>query len=136
MKGFEDSISDILTDMVGYALDYCNKSVDDIYIHCSNENNCISSNVFFKKNGNKLKRNQIKNQEPSQQQELIHYINKKIKDIENVCIDHKQPIPTEIKLFYEVSSKNLKSDFSYENLYSDSDTVVVQDVFDMWFEAV
>lgn len=135
MKIFEDSFSNILTGMVYLALDYCGKSVDTIFIHCSNENNCISSNVFFKKGSKKIRRSQISEKTSDNQKELIQSINEKIKDLELLCISNNQAVPTEIRLVYEVSSKDLKSDFSYERLYSDFNSVVVQDVFDEWFES-
>ena len=60
MKDFEDFFSDILTDIVHFALNFTKNSMDKIYIHCSNEKNCISSNVFFQKDGKKIKRSEIK----------------------------------------------------------------------------
>ena len=136
MKTFEDSLSMILTDIVDLSLDYCHKSVDTIFIHCSNENNCISSNVFFKKDGKKIKRSQIPEITSDNQKELMHSINEKIKDFEILCANNNQHIPTEIKIIYEVFSKRLKTDFSYEKKYSESSELVVQDIFDEWFESV
>ena len=135
MKTFEDCFFGIFTEIIDLSLDYCNISVDTIFIHCSHENNCISSNVFFIKEGRKILRNQISSRTSADQKQLIHSINEKLKDFELLCINNKQPVPTEIKLIYEISSKNLKSDFSYEYKYSDSPDTVVQDVFDEWFKS-
>ena len=49
---------------------------------------------------------------------------------------NKQESPTEIKLIYEVSEKHLVTKLNYENLYSDSENLVVQNIFDEWFESV
>lgn len=136
MKIFEDSFSDILTDIVNLALEYCNKSVDEIYIHCSIESNCISSNVFFKKDGKKIKRSQIRERKELEQIQLIHSINVKLEDLEKLFVCNNQTVPTEVKLVYVVFSHKLKSDFCYENLYTGKEDIVVQDIFDRWYESV
>ncbi len=135
MIKFEDSFSTILLDMIYIALEFCDNTVDFIYIHCSNEKNCISSNIFFKKQDKKIKRYEIQGATTFRQQELIHSINEKIKEFEKLCVDNKQAIPTEMKLIYEVSTKNLISDFAYEYQYSNSKDLFVQDIFDRWFDS-
>lgn len=136
MRYFEDFFSDILTDIVYFALNFTKNSMDKIYIHCSNEKNCISSNVFFQKDGKKIKRRDIKDVSDVEQRMLIHSINEKIKEIDFLCKNNKQKSPTEIKLIYEVSEKHLVSKLNYENLYSDSENLIVQNIFDNWFESV
>ena len=136
MKDFEDFFSDILTDIVHFALNFTKNSMDKIYIHCSNEKNCISSNVFFQKDGKKIKRSEIKAVSDVEQRTLIHSINEKIKEIDCLCKKNKQESPTEIKLIYEVSEKHLVTKLNYENLYSDSENLVVQNIFDNWFETI
>ena len=136
MKDFEDFFSDILTDIVHFALNFTKNSMDKIYIHCSNEKNCISSNVFFQKDGKKIKRSEIKAVSDVEQRTLIHSINEKIKEINFLFKKNKQKSPTEIKLIYEVSEKHLVTKLNYENLYSDSENLVVQNIFDNWFETI
>lgn len=136
MRYFEDFFSDILTDIVYFALNFTKKSMDKIYIHCSNEKNCISSNVFFQKDGKKIKRSDIEDVSDVEQKTLIHSINEKIKEIDFLCKKNKQESPTEIKLIYEVSEKNLVIKLNYENLYSDSKDLVVQNIFDNWFKTI
>lgn len=136
MRYFEDFFSDILTDIVYFALNFTKNSMDKIYIHCSNEKNCISSNVFFQKDGKKIKRRDIKDVSDVEQRTLIHSINEKIKEIDFLCKNNKQKNPTEIKLIYEVSEKHLVSKLNYENLYSDSENLIVQNIFDNWFESI
>lgn len=136
MDNFEDSFSSILSDMVFLSLDFCEHSVDKVFIHCSNESNCISSNIFFQKENKKLNRNQIKTQSDIEQKNFIHSINSKIKELELLCIANKQNVPTEIKMIYEVKTKHLITDFCYEKLYSNTDDKVVQDVFDEWYNSI
>lgn len=136
MKDFNKPFSDILSDMVQLVLEYCGISVEKIFIHCSNEKNCISSNVFFQKDGKKIKRSEIKAVSDVEQRTLIHSINEKIKEIDCLCKKNKQESPTEIKLIYEVSEKHLVTKLNYENLYSDSENLVVQNIFDDWFKTI
>lgn len=136
MKKYEDFFSDILSDMVFLCLEYSKGDVDKIFIHCSNENNCITSNIFFQKGNKKLKRSQLINCSESEQKNIIHNINEKIKNLEYLCKINRQAVPTVIKLIYDVTSKNLITDFLYDELYSNTKEKIVQDIFDAWFESV
>ena len=135
MEDFNNCFSEILSDMVYLVLEYCTKSVEKIFIHCSNEGNCISSNVFFQKDGKELKRSQFNEISELEQKQIIHSINEKIISLRELCVDNKKQVPTEIKLIYEIETKHLISDFCYQNLYSDSENLVVQDIFDNWFNS-
>ena len=122
--------------MVHLVLEYCGISVEKIFIHCSNEGNCISSNVFFQKDGKKIKRSQLSEISELEQKQIIYSINEKILSLRELCVDNKKEVPTEIKLIYEIKTKHLISDFCYENLYSESETLIVQNIFDKWFESI
>lgn len=134
MRTFEDNFSDALTDMVYLSHEYCKKSVDKIFVHCLNDANCISSNVFFMKNGIKIKRSEISGITDSDQIKFIQEINNKVKDIKVLCSNNNQSEPTEIKIIYELFSKKMLTDLNYENTYTESENITVQDVFNKWFE--
>lgn len=136
MKDFEDYFSDILTDIVCITLNFTKIPMDKIFIHCSNEGNCISSNVFFQKDGSKIKRSQLSEISELEQKQIIHLINERILNLKEMCEDNKKQVPTEIKLIYEVETKHLISDFCYKNLYSESENLIVQNIFDKWFESI
>lgn len=136
MRTFEDNFSDALTDMVYLSHEYCKKSVDKIFVHCLNDANCISSNVFFMKNGIKIKRSEILGITDSEQIKLVHEINSKIKDIKNLFTNNRQPEPTEIKLIYEVSSRKMSTELNYEKIFKEDDETFVQDIFNKWFISI
>lgn len=89
--------------------------------------------VFFEKNNVRLKGSQIEEATEKGKKELIHSINEKVKEFSAFCQSNKQNIPTEIKLMYEIDTKRLSSDFNYDLQYINTETSVVQDVFDEWF---
>ncbi|MDY4525146.1 MAG: hypothetical protein SPE03_08945 [Treponema sp.] len=136
MRTFEDNFSDALADIVYLSLEYCKKSVDKIFVHCLNDANCISSNVFFMKNEIKQKRSEIPGITDSEQIKFVHEINSKIKDIKNLFTNNRQPEPTEIKLIYEVSLKKLHTELSYSESIMQNEEATVQDLFNLWFNSI
>ena len=91
--------------------------------------------IVFQKDGKKFKRSQFNEISELEQKQIIHSINEKIISLRELCVDNKKQVPTEIKLIYEIQTKHLISDFCYQNLYSDSENLVVQDIFDNWFNS-
>lgn len=136
MRIFEDDFSDTLTNMVYLSLEYCKKSVDKIFIYCFNENNCISSNVFFMKDGKKINRSKLSGILDSEQIKFIRDINNKVKDIKVLCLNNNQSEPTEIKIIYELTSKRMITDFNYEKTFTKYENVTLQENFNTWFEMV
>ena len=47
-----------------------------------------------------------------------------------VCIEYSRPMPTEMKLIYDVKKNSLKAEYKYENTYSESQTKTAYDMAD------
>ena len=56
--------------------------------------------------------------------------------IKKACQEFGRPMPTQIKLIYDVTSKKMQSEYQYENQYSNVPYKLPEDVADEWFEQV
>lgn len=145
-KVFEDLFSELQADMVSICLENVEKRANIIYIYCSYEDNVVASCYFYNINGMVVSRSKLNDAiRPDEEQydvsvgrqkAVTKVINKDIKQIEKVCSEYNRPMPTEMKLIYDVKKNSLKTEYKYENVYSDSEMKTAYDIADEWFEKV
>lgn len=142
-KVFEDEFTKSQIDMVSICFEYANYDVEKIYIYGSWENGVLFCDYFFKVNGRVLQRhhlNQIagKNYDVSRerQSDCLDILLEDMEKIKKACKKFGQPMPTQIKLIYDVTSKKMESEYKYENQYSSVPYKLSEDIADEWFEEV
>jgi hypothetical protein len=148
-KEFEDNFSAIHADMVSVCLEYVENKADDIFIHCSYEEGRITCNVFYRVNGMIVRRSKVNDAltdeekktfqydvSDARQQQLVHIINDEIEKIAKLCKAASQPVPTEMKIHYNVKKNSMKVDCCYCLLYSNKPDVRITDIFDSWFNQI
>jgi hypothetical protein len=148
-KVFEDYFSEFQMDMLSICLEYVENLADEIYIHCSCEQGIVSCNVFFRINGTIVKRSKLNDALPEQQkknflydisdirqQKLISLVNEDIKRLEMLCKQNNHPVPTELKIQYNVALKSMKSYIGYNLLYTNDPEKRLSQIFDAWFTEV
>ena len=59
-----------------------------------------------------------------------------IKKMVNLCKEYNRPMPTEIKMIYDVNTKEFHADYKYESVYSTHKTKTAYDVVNEWMEEV
>ena len=140
-KGFEDCFTEIQKDMISICLEYANDKADAVYVYASYEDGVISSDFFYKINSQLWARhllNEINSDEYDvsipRQNSCLRILNADIKKLSEVCKEYDQPMPTEIKLIYDVNSHKVDARYRYDNVYTQSKTKTADDVADEWFE--
>ena len=137
---FEDCFSVIQTDMVEICLEYCLKKADKIYIYCSAENNKYTTNFFFDVHGKIVKKHKLTEEIPScdvstdTQGQVLRILVDDLKQLEQVCEDFERPMPTEIKMVYDVTENSLRAKYQYAIVYSDHPTKTARDIVEEWVE--
>ena len=63
-------------------------------------------------------------------------LTEKIKELVKVCKEYEKPMPTEIKLIYDVVHHKLRSHYEYEPMYSFDEEKTADDMEDEWYEQV
>lgn len=150
MKKFEDHLADIQTDMVAVCVEYADHQADDLYIYCSFEPNMYAFDVFYRINGQVVRKHQL-NQAVRQSDSLqSHQYNvtdarqlamleigiENLKEIHKKCEEHNHQMPTEIKLHYDMKQNKLSGKYRYDLVYSNSEELLPDHIFDAWFEEV
>ena len=142
MKIFEDYFSELQAEMVSICLEYLNDcnveldTVNNIYIHCSYERS-IMCNLFFRINGEMTKIHKVSSAIPHKKRpmEAIRHCNDTLKEINTICKQHKRPMPTEIRLVYDVLKNGLETAYKYEPIcYVGKEVILAEHIAGEWFE--
>src|SRR5699024_8310343 len=149
VKVFEDYFSELQSDMVAVCLEYVNHKADHIYIYCFYEPNVYVFDVFFNIYGQVVHKHQLNkiiynsyndhviyddSRERKREVLGISYINLHINH--KKCEEFNREMPTEIKIYYDVTQKSLRAEYKYELIYSNDDTLLPEHIFDQWYEEV
>jgi hypothetical protein len=135
-KVFEDYFTELQSDIISICLEYVCDKADTIYIYCSFKNNAITSNYFFFINNMLVKKNKVPNASMEQQRVVIKTINKDIEEINELCIKYNKPMPTEIKIIYDVARNSMKAEYKYELVYSNISDKSAMMICDEWFDSL
>lgn len=137
---FEDKFTEQQTNMIALALEYAealNQSIEAVYIYASKEQNMSDFDVFFRTVQGYFKKHKLSDKpEINLQRQLIDIGLNDWMAIEELCQQYEKPMPTQLKLIYETATKRVKATYSYDLLYSTSDALLSDDIFNQWFEEV
>ncbi len=112
-------------------MEFADGNADYIYAYGSIEECSNSFNAFFKKDGKILTSEQINSDEDLGWQFLTLGTEdlQKIRELSEECnVKH----PTEMKMYYDVKTKQYKADFKYEPVCTLENDVFEREVFDDW----
>lgn len=141
-KVFEDYFSELQADMVSICLEYVENEGGNIYIYCSSENNVYSVGYFYKIKGKIKERHKIKEELPNadvsinRQKKVMEILMDDLEQIEEVCKQFDKPMPTEMKLIYDIKNNSLDASYQYDLVYSEDSDKTADDVEEEWFEEI
>jgi hypothetical protein len=146
VKIFEDEFMDWQADMVDIAKEYIESRAEKIYLYGSIEKGRYFFNLFFKLNNKIVLMGQVNNVlnegekifdiSSDRQLSVLQIGLEDLQKVEEVCSKYEQPVPTQYKLFYNVTENSLKTKYEYDLMYSNSDNYDTQDIFMSWYEEV
>ncbi|GHT84847.1 hypothetical protein FACS1894137_08380 [Spirochaetia bacterium] len=144
-KIFEELFVELQADMIDICLEYVEERADIIYIYCSFEQNALTNNFFYRINDMLVKKHKLndaakngKNYDVSidRQQLVVKEINKDIEKINALCREHNKPMPTEMKIIYDVRRKNMETEYLYDCVYSNAEDKSAMMICDEWFNSL
>lgn len=141
-KVFEDLFMDLQADMVFACVDYVKGRADKVYVYGSYEGRTISSDWFYEINGQVVARHKTNTISPEydvsgrNQNICLDILIESIDDMIDLCKEHKRPMPTEIKMIYDVNKNSLDVKYKYDNQWLNHKTKYADDIADEWFEEV
>lgn len=131
-KVFEDEFMDLQSEFVSLCLELTGETVDNIYIYISIEEKSKMFNVFFKV-GEELK---SLNQLDINNSLIMQFLKLGTEDIERIkklCNDYNRPIPSELKMYYDVNTGKYNVDYRYESICSAKTGISAGEAFMEWF---
>lgn len=131
-KVFEDEFMDLQSEFISLCLELTGKTVDDIYVYISIEEKSKMFNAFFRV-GNELKSLNQLNINNSLIMQFLKVGTEDIEKIKKLCNDYNMPIPSELKMYYNVNTCKYNVDYKYESICSVKTGISAGDVFMNWF---
>lgn len=128
---FEDEFMELQTGLISLCLELTEGKVDKVFAYGSNEKKSAAFNAFFEIDGTIKTTNQL-----NLSRDLIHQFLKigtgDIMKLEAIGKKHDRPVPTELKLYYDVHTRKFQSEYKYEEICSAKTGKSAGDVFDEW----
>lgn len=134
-KVFEDEFMDVQASIISLCLEVTKKKVQKVYAYCSNEKKSKMFNVFFDVSGQIKTLNQLGvPQKPAFQ--FLKLGIEELKNLDAICAKHNMPVPTEMKLYYDVASGKFDANYKYEEVCSANTGKCAAEVFMEWIEEI
>ena len=132
---FEDEFMDLQTALISLCLEVTEKKVNKVYAYCSNEKKSKMFNAFFDVNGEVKTLNQlgVPNKLAFQ---FLKLGTEDLEKVDAICIKHNMPIPTEMKLYYDVTSGKYDAKYKYEEVCSAKTGKNAGEVFLEWVSEI
>ena len=128
---FEDAFMEIQANFVSLCLELVENNVDKIFIFVYQDKTMQTFNAFFKKD------NVVKMTTDFGSDKLIEeFFDIGIEDINallETCNQYKQKCPNEIKIVYDVKTKNFKATYGYQD-YAQSGKIDPDEVLLNWLK--
>ena len=140
-KVFEDYFTELQADMVLISLEYVNKKADEIYIYCYHELGEYGMNVFYRINGEFVKKHKVNetlnevDTSEERQAAMLRIGSEDVLKIINLCKEYSREMPTEMKLVYDVVKNKLEANYSYNLKFADL-SMSSNEIFNEWFDEV
>jgi len=147
VKIFEDYFTELQADMVSICMEFSYGLADDIYIYCSAEGNTYAGTAFFAVGNNVAQPHELDDLlfESGRQKTKIPNFPERIEALNNIitnnlvkifikCKEFNKEMPTEMKICYNVANNRLKSAHKYDLVHSNTDDIMLEDIFNQWYE--
>ena len=134
-KTFEDEFMDLQAGLISLCLEVTEKKVNKVYAYCSNEKKSKMFNAFFDVNGEIKTLNQL----GVPNKLAFQFLKLGTEDLEKVdviCKKYNMPIPTEMKLYYDVTSGKYDAKYKYEEVCSAHTGKNAGEVFLEWVSEI
>ena len=134
-RQFEDEFMDLQSGLISLCLDAAEKKVDKVYAYASIEEKSKMFNAFFEINGEIKTLNQL-GLSSSLISQFLKLGTGDLEKIRSVCKSFNKPVPTEIKMYYDVITGNYNADYKYNEVCSARTGIGAGEVFMHWITEI
>ena len=132
---FEDEFMDLQSELISLCLEATERKIDNIYAYASIEEKSKMFNAFFKVDGKIKTLNQLKLDTSL----ISRFLKSGTSDLEKIistCKSFNKPVPTEIKMYYDVATGKFNADYKYNEVCSSKTGVAAGEIFMDWLSQV
>lgn len=117
-KVFEDEFMEVQSGLISLCMEFLGENeADKVYAYCSIEGKSCSFNAFFGTNSGIKMITEIE----SNMRRAMQFLGTGCHDLEKikeVCATYEKPVPTEIKMTYDVKSGKFDAKYCYDEICS------------------
>lgn len=141
-KVFEDYFSGYQTEMLAMCLEYVNYDVDKVFLYCSSEEGVQMINFFFEIDGRYYRKYELEmsGKKYDTSMKRISAYNRRViatlLSLDRKCEEFNRPMPTEMKIVYDVKKNSVDANYRYDLMYSNDPERLPEHIFEEWFEEV
>lgn len=128
---FEDEFMDLQSELISLCLELTERKINNIYAYASIEEKSKMFNAFFKVNGEIKTLNQL-GLSNSLINQFLKLGTEDLEKIKSVCKNSHKPVPTEIKMYYDVKTGKYNADYKYNEVCSARTGVSAGEIFINW----
>ena len=134
-KVFEDEFMDLQSALISLCLEVTEQKISKVYAYCSNETKSKMFNAFFGVDGEikTLSQLGIPNELAFQ---FLKIGTEDLEKLDGICTKYNMPIPTEMKLYYNVESGKYDAEYKYEEVCSAKTGKSAGEVFLEWISEI
>lgn len=131
---YEALFSDVLSELVAASVEYADGTASDVYIYASTEGGSPAFEPFFGRGDELVERHKLPGIDTSseRQRALLRYGNDQLIRLIAASPQPNQPLPTEMKLHYKVSTGETDARVRYDPIWLDSEGASFEDVSEQW----
>ena len=132
MRVFEDEFMDFQSSLISLCVEVLEgRKVDRIFAYCSTEKHSTMFNAFFEDQGNVLTLKQVGIGAELAMQ-FLSVGTDDLDKLEEICNRYGQPVPTEMKLVYEMETHKFDASYKYEPVCPADSDLCAEEVFEEW----
>lgn len=130
-KVFEDEFMDLQEGLISLCMELTKGKVDKIYAYGSNEKKSKSFNAFFEVDGEirTLSRMNVPRELAFR---FLEIGTEDLLKLDSIGEKYNRPVPTELKLYYDVREGKFNAEYKYEEICSAKTGIISDEVFMNW----
>lgn len=135
MMNFEDAFMEEQSELIALCLEAVGNKADKVFAYASIEKKSQSFNAFFQI-GNEIKTLNLMGIDEDIETEFLDLGTNDLDKIRHVCEKYNMPIPTEMKMTYDIRTGKYDADYRYDEICSVETGISSYTVFINWMNEV
>lgn len=134
-KGFEDAFMEVQSGLISLCIEAVPSVVDKVFAYASIEEKSQMFNAFFLSGGEVKTINQLTS-DKGLMRRFLQLGTGDLSKVREICTTYEAPLPTEMKLYYDVKTKKFDAKYKYESVCNESTGISAGEIFIAWMDEI